>query len=115
MWGKVYDKLKEKGLNPYQPGKHKGLCEERYCVVKYGSQVPFPFTNKIGYKIIDIILYIPINDYEDVEEYAKKIRYAMKELKSIRKTGNETPVITEDEKEAYTMSIQYQILKELEG
>lgn len=115
MWGRVYDKLKDKGLNPYQPGKHKGLCEERYCVVKYGSQVHFPFTNRVGYKAIDIILYVPLDDYEDVEVYAREIRNAMKELKPIRKTGNETPPIVEDEKKAHTMSIQYQILKELEG
>jgi len=27
MWKVIYNKLKEKGLNPYPPGKHRGECE----------------------------------------------------------------------------------------
>jgi len=41
MWKVIFDKLREKGLNPYPPGQHKGECTERYCVVKENSQVPY--------------------------------------------------------------------------
>lgn len=109
------DKLKDKNLNPYPPGKHKGICEERYCIVKENSQVPRFNTNKLGYKLIDIILFVPLNSYIQVEPYAREIRETMKEIKFLRKTGNETPVIVDDKKEAYTMSIEYIVQKKLEG
>jgi len=115
MWKKVFNKLKENNLNPYPPGKHEGLCLERYCVVREGSQVPYFHSRHIGYSIIDIILFVPISSYVEIEPYASEIRIALKELNFLRKTGNETPVITDDEKEAYTMSIEYQIIKKLEG
>ncbi|MBS4536809.1 hypothetical protein GOQ29_14405 [Clostridium sp. D2Q-14] len=115
MWKKIYDKLKEKGLNPYPPGKHLGECIERYCVIKENSQVPYFNSNKTGYKIIDIIVLVPDNSYISISPYMKEIKAAMKELNFIRKTGNETPVITDDSKKAYTLSIEYQLMKKLEG
>lgn len=115
MWKVIFDKLKEKGLNPYPPGKHKGVCNERYCVVKENSQVPYFNSNKLGYRLIDIILFVPLNSYTQVEPYINEVREAMKELAFLRKTGNETPIITDDDKKAFTTSIEYQIIKKLEG
>lgn len=115
MWKVIFDKLKEKGLNPYPPGKHKGECKERYCVVKENSQVPYFNSNKIGYRLVDVILFVPLNSYIQVEPYINEVREAMKELAFLRKTGNETPIITDDTKKAYTTSIEYQIIKKLEG
>jgi len=39
----------------------------------------------------------------------------MKELTGLRKTGNETPIIVDDTKKAYTTSIEYITQKKLEG
>jgi hypothetical protein len=115
MYKKIYSKLKENKLNPYPIGGHRGECKEDYCVIKEGTQVPTINTNKLGYKRIDIILFIPIGSYIEVEDYAKEIRKAMQELKFLRKTGAETPIVVDDEKKAYTMSIEYQVMKKLEG
>lgn len=115
MWQTIYTKLKEKGLNPYPPGQHKGLCTEKYCVVRESSQVPSFRLNRIGYRLIDIIVFVPLASYIEVEPYANEVKAAMKELPFLRCTGNETPVITDDDKKAYTTSMEYQILKKLEG
>lgn len=115
MWKVIYNKLKEKGLNPYPPGKHRGECEEKYCVIRENNQVPYYYSNKVGYKLIDIVLFVPLNSYIEVETYMLEIREAMKELIFLRKTGNETPIIVDDSKKAYTTSIEYQIIKKLEG
>ena len=72
-------------------------------------------TNKLGYRLVDIIVFVPANSYIQIEPYVKQIREAMKELKWLRKTGNETPVITDNGKKAYTTSIEYVIQKKLEG
>jgi len=115
MWQAIYTKLKEKGLNPYPPGQHKGLCTEKYCVVRESSQVPSFRSNRVGYRLIDIIVFVPLASYIEVEPYVNEVKAAMKELPFLRCTGNETPVITDDDKKAYTTFIEYQILKKLEG
>lgn len=115
MWKKIYLKLKEKGLNPYPIGHHEGECENRYCVIKEGTQIPTIKTNKLGYRRIDIILFVPLGSYLEVEPYMEEVREAMKELKFLRKTGAETPIIIDDEKKAYTTSIEYVLQKKLEG
>lgn len=111
----IYNHLKVKNLNPYFPGQHRGECEEEFCVIKENSQVSYFNTNKLGYRLVDIIIFVPANSYVQIEPYVKQIKAAMKELKWLRKTGNETPVITDDDKKAYTTSIEYQIIKKLEG
>lgn len=115
MWQTVYDKLKVKGLNPYPPGKHIGECTEPYCVVREGTQSPSLFSNRVGRRLVEVILFVPVSSYVGLIPYANAIKLAMAELGSVRKTGNETPVITDDEVKAYTTSIEYQVMKKLEG
>lgn len=115
MYKEIYLKLKEKNLNPYHIGKHEGKCRERYCVVKEGTQIPNIRSNRLGVKRIDVILFVPIGSYIAVEDYSREVRKAMRELKFLRKTGMETPIIIDDEKKAYTMSIEYVLQKKLEG
>ncbi|MDI6617897.1 MAG: hypothetical protein QME45_04355 [Clostridiales bacterium] len=113
MWQIIYDKLKSWDLNPYAPGQHEGLCENNYCVIREEEQSGMIGTNKVGYRLVDFILFVPIASYIQVEPYINSIKAAMKELPQLKKTGNETPVIVDDEIQAYTTSIEYQILKKL--
>lgn len=115
MWKTIYDKLKEKGLNPYAPGQHEGLCDKPYCVVKEGTQIPSIQSNRLGQRVVDIIVFVPIASYIALEPYMEKIRSALKELDFLRKTGFESPAITDDDKKAYTTSIEYVLQKKLEG
>lgn len=111
----IYDHLKDKDLNPYFIGQHSGECKERFCIVREGSQMASISSNKVGYRVIDVILFVPLNSYIQVDPYIKELRAAMKELSYLRKTGTETPAIVDDEKQAYTASIEYQLFKKLEG
>lgn len=115
MWEIIFDKLKEKGLNPYPPGKHTGLCTTPYCVVKEGNQIQSTQSNRLGQRVIDIIVFVPMNSYPAIEPYVKSIRGALKELLNLRKTGFETHIIPDKDKEAYTTSLEYVIMKKLEG
>ena len=115
MWKIIYDKLRENNLNPYAPGQHKGFCFKPYCIIKEGLQMPSIQSNKVVQKTIDIIVFVPIRSYKEIEPYVNKIRLVLKELKFLRKTGFESPIITDDEKKAYTMSIEYVLQKKLEG
>lgn len=115
MWKTIFDKLKQENLNPYPPGQHQGLCTEPYVVVKEGNQIPSIQSNRLGQKVIDIIVFVPLISYVALDPYVRNVRTALKGINGLRKTGTETPAITDDAKEAYTMSIEYIILKELEG
>lgn len=115
MWKSIFDKLREKELNPYAPGQHEGLCDKPYCVVKEGTQIPSIQSNRLGQRAVDIIVFVPLSSYIALEPYMKSIRSALKELPNLRKTGFETPAVTDDGKKAYTASIEYVIMKKLEG
>lgn len=115
MIQEIYTHLKNKNLNPYFPGQHRGECEEPFVIVMEGTQMPSIQSNKIGQQVMDFIVFVPVNSYIAVGSYVKKIRQALKELTYLRKTGLETPVITDDEKKAYTTSIEYVLQKKLEG
>ena len=115
MWKEIFDKLKEKNLNPFPPGQHKGECKEPYCVVKEGNQLPSIQSNRLGQRKIEIIVFVPIASYISLDPYMKQISSALKELLNLRKTGFETQAVTDDDKKAYTTSIEYTIIKKLEG
>lgn len=115
MMKSIYTKLKGNNLNPYFIGQHKGLCREPFVIVKQGTQIASIGTNRTGQRIIDIIVFVPLNSYIELDSYMKDIRTALKELNYLRKTGFETPAITDDEKKAYTTSIEYVLQKKLEG
>ncbi len=114
MWKNIFNHINTAGLNPHAPGQHQGECKNNFCIIREGSTIPSFFTNQLGQQIIDIILFVPVNSYIAMAPYAKDIRESMKELKYLRKTGTETPPIPDDEKKAYTMSIEYIIQKKLE-
>lgn len=112
----IYNKLNIAGLNPYFIGQHKGICEERFLIVKEGIQMPALYTNKVGQAAIDIIVFVPEESYIKLKEYKQEIKDTLKqESNYLRNTGFETETITDEEKKAYTMSIEYVIQKKLEG
>lgn len=115
MHKKIFKKLESKNLNPFYPGQHQGKCTEPYTVIREGAQIPSPSGRTTGQKIIDIILFTPGNSYLQMEEYKKQVGEALREIKGLRKTGIETPIITDDDKEAYTSSQEYVIHKKMEG
>lgn len=111
----IYTELKAKNLNPYMPGKHQGICTVPYCVITDGGQLPSINTNRTGLKLVDVLVFVPVSSYPVIDSYTASVKAAMKELPDLRYTGNETSVIVDNDKEAYTKSITYQILKKLEG
>lgn len=116
MWQRIFNKLRDKGLNPIPLGKHIGECKERYCVIKEQTQSAYFNARGLGYRPIDIIIFVPMASYLDVAPYVAEIKAAMRELRpDLRTTGTETPVITDDDRKAYTTSIVYQVMKRLEG
>ena len=110
MWQEIYLYLKNKGIDVYSIGQKQGLCDDPYVVVKESGQYALG-SNKHGYDLIDIIIFYPVGNHSRLFSYKSNIKNYLAELNYLRKTGNETPVIVDDGVKAYTISIEYQVLK----
>ncbi len=110
---KLYDFLYSKDVNVYFIGQHSGICEKNYVVIKDGGISSL--NGKAGDKYLDLIFFIPQNRFTSIETYRKTIMSYVKEFGKLRYTGNETSIVTDDEKKALTFSITYKIQMKLEG
>ncbi|NOH14872.1 hypothetical protein [Clostridium cochlearium] len=112
VWQKIYLHLKKLGYEVYSPGQKRDKCTDSYVVIKEGGTYALN-SNVNGYKLFDIIIYHPMSNYSSMEFYVENIKQAMKDIRELRPTGNETPSIVDDKVEAYTTSIEYQQFKRL--
>lgn len=110
----IYDKLKGDGLGPYFIGQHKGLCLNSYVVIRQGTTIPSINSRRLGQGVVDIMLFVPADSYVEFAPYADKVKKSLRGLGSLRKTGNESPIITDDDKKAYTQTIEYVKQKTME-
>lgn len=107
VWKKIYRHLKEKGFEVYSPGQHKGECQSNYVVIKDGGMTTSEMVSS-GIKMYNLLLYVPYENYSNLEVYMGEIKDAMKELfPLVRPSGLEVPEAIDDEVKAYMVSIEY--------
>ena len=68
---------------------------------------------KVGTGYVDIIFYVPQNNFTKCEPFKKEVKEIMKEFRNLKYTGIETGMVTDDEKKAMTFSIMYENYKRL--
>lgn len=77
LWQKVYLYLKKLGYDVYAPGQKRNKCTENYVVIKENG-VHALVGNISGYKLFDIIVYNPIDQYSTMEFYVENLKEALK-------------------------------------
>lgn len=112
LWQKIYLHLSKLGYEVYSPGQKRDKCQNSYVVIKENGATA-TVGNVAGYKLFDIIIYHPIENYSTMEFYAENIKEAIKAVDELRPTGNEMPSIIDAEVQAYTTSVSYQQFKQL--
>ncbi len=112
LWQKIYLHLSKLGYDVYSMGQKRDKCQNSYVVIKE-SGVYALAANVAGYKLFDVIIYHPIENYSSMENYVENIKTALKSIDELRPTGNETPPIIDSEVQAYTTSVSYQQFKQL--
>lgn len=112
LWQKIYLHLSKLGYEVYSIGQKRDKCQKSYVVIKENG-VTAMVGNVAGYKLFDIIIYHPIDNYSTMEPYVENIKQALAAIDELRPTGNETPAIIDDEVGAYTTSVGYQQFKRL--
>lgn len=105
---KLYKYLKNNGIDVYFIGQHVGVCKNEYIVLKDDGGNNGLFT-------IDIIFYLPKNNFSKADTFKKEVKELLKKFNDIKYTGVETAMIIESEKEAITFSILYNVLKKVRG
>jgi hypothetical protein len=112
---RIYEFLQSKGIESYFIGQHQGECKSSYVVLKDDSTSGQNGSNKIGAQSIDIIFFVPQNQFTKTKSFKSEVKAYLKELNFLRYTGIETGTVTDTEKKALTFSVLYQIQKALEG
>ena len=106
MFEKIYKKLKNKNIDVYSIGQHRGKCNNPLVVVKEYEPIEVVGRNYFNNKV-NLICYYPLGSYTKVKDFKSQIVNAMEELKEfdIEMVGN--PISVDDSKEAYFFTLQY--------
>jgi hypothetical protein len=112
LWQNIFLHLCKLEYEVYSAGQKRDKCKNSYVVIKENGVVAM-VGNVAGYKLFDIIIYHPMDNYSTMEPYVENIKEAIKLIDELRPTGNETPPIIDSEVQAYTTSVTYQQFKQL--
>jgi len=105
----VYDLLKNNNIETHFPGTKNGMCREPYVVIK--GMGKYSTNGLTGSGLIHMLIYTPKNNYEGVHTFVNTVKDILKPLSNLKFTGNETPIIVEDEIDAFTTSIEYEYFR----
>ena len=130
---KLFEYLQDNKIDVYFVGQHQGECKKPYVVLK--DDGVNSSNGRVGKGYIDILFFIPENRFTKIKEFfSSKIKckvckfYSLifiernlkdrgnpvflwrivNEFKSIRYAGNETGIVTDNDKKALTFSIMYE-------
>ena len=106
VWKKIFRHLKSEGYDVYSPGTKKGECKKKYIVIKRAGGTNTQFsTSEIFY---DIMLYVPDNNYSELDSFVYDVKKSMKKLfPLVKPTGEETTSYYDDNYKAHMVSIVY--------
>lgn len=95
----------------YAIGEHQGECTEPYVVLKFDSQIQSMNNSQCGWQFVHVFLYTPLGDITVLDDMLDKIKKALKG--NLEFTGDITPELIDDEKQAYFRRLKYRIPKEV--
>lgn len=95
----------------YAIGEHKGECTEPYAVLKFDNQLKSMNNSQCGWQFVHVFLYCPLGDITVLDDMVRRVQKALKG--NLEFTGDITPEVIEDEKQAYCRRLKYVIPKEV--
>lgn len=107
MCEKIRKALEAAGIDTYAPGQHKGDCIEPFVIIKNDGQSEIIGTASKR-NTIDIIIYAPIAWYSKVDIFVADVQAALKQVRGLCDTYYQSPVLPDDDKNAYTTSLRYE-------
>lgn len=112
-WGDIYGALADDGFDVYEPAQHKGECTKRYVVVKLDTCLQVPNCSSVSQRY-DILLYIPVGEYSQLEDFIADVKRSMKKLEPmIMPMHSQTLPYYDDGVKGHMVSIQYRNSRKL--
>jgi hypothetical protein len=110
-WQDITEHLTASGFDVPSPGTAEGVCKATYIVVKHNGTTPLNrFSTNIDF--YDVLVYVPQQNYSDLEGTIQRVKAAMKELEPmVLPTGNQTPSFYEAAIKAHMISVEYKNYK----
>lgn len=106
-WKDIFKHLKSKGFRVYSPGVKEGECEAPYVVLKDAGDTKADGTSATQ-RIYDLLLYVPKNQYSELEVFVNSVCTAMDGLwPMIRPLHTRTTPFYDDDYKAWMTSVQY--------
>ena len=110
---RIREHLSGCGLLSYAPGIAKGPCRAPYVVVRgagsYAHGVSASMS--IGRRMVTLYCFVP-REGGNLAQLVARVKQAMKGLGTLaRSTGNEGPEMLEQEYDARSQSVEYQVLR----
>lgn len=107
MWERIFNHLKQQGIDVYPPATHQGECKSRYAVLKESGSSQFnTFSTEVQY--YNLLCYVPKDEYTSLKRFVKECEGIMGGLAPmIMPTGLKTPDFYDDSIKAHMVSIQY--------
>lgn len=100
--------LKNKGFDVYSPGNKEGECTSPYVVVKHAGKSKSPSVSS-SFMLYDILIYLPRNQYSQLETFVAEVEDAMDELfPMIRPAHYQTTPYYDESVKGWMTSVQYQ-------
>ncbi|MGL4253154.1 MAG: hypothetical protein ACRCR2_03725 [Fusobacteriaceae bacterium] len=110
MYSKIADILTDKGFDVYPLGKHSGNCTKPFVVIK--EYLPAKTTNKsLVRQTFDIFPFCPLARYSQVMTYITNLQAVLGDVKEIQCISDSSPIMIDNDKQAYTTRISYQNLR----
>lgn len=103
----LFEHLKGKGYKIYPPTGKMGQCLEPYLVINGAGVLKFePYSST--QHIYDIMLYVPVNKFSEIEDLMNNLKAAMQELEPMFKPAYvETPPFYDESVNGFMVSVQY--------
>lgn len=111
----IRKQLESAGFDTYFPGQHRGECLKPYVVVKDAGTTRLGTFSTIQYTY-DIMLYVPLNRFSQLDPLMQQIRAAMKTLSSkisLRVAYDMSTPFYDESVKAYMSYITYVNLRKL--
>ena len=102
------------GVAVYDPGQKIDVCTAPYAVVQESGVYPYAESNRLGYALIEVHCYAPLNHYAALDELLGRVMAALAPLApDLRPTGNEGVHGINEKFRAHEAAVEYMIQKRL--
>lgn len=112
-WGDIYKHLKSNGFSVFSPGQHEGECVSRYVVVKISDAPQVSGFSSVSQQY-DLLLYIPKDEYSELEDFIASVKQCMKGLRPvIMPVVYQTPSFYDEDVKGHMVNIRYRNSRKL--